>query len=142
MNTVDTREFFSQYPHLAQKISASWGYAECRELLVSLISDSRGGVRSGFSHDNAKTLFALLNRHDELYPELEKRADIWSLASADVDNVLHKPTPLSAPRKVAVRPPVRPVEERPGDWAVLKYVLSFFTLIAIVLMFRVFRSYF
>ena len=77
MNTkVDPAELFSKYPHIAKKITSLWGTSNCRELLISLISDSRDGGRAGFSPEIAKIIFALLDKHDAMYPNFDTSAHI------------------------------------------------------------------
>lgn len=117
LNAIDTSELFATYPHIEKKIAMSWGEVACRELLMSLISDSRDGARAGFSPQNAKTIFALLKRHDVLYPRFDKSADIWVLGRSN---------------------PYRPVSRPTGrdDWRLIKYAAPFFALILFVLMYK------
>jgi hypothetical protein len=119
LNAIDTSELFAAYPHIAKKIAMSWGEVACRELLMSLISDSRDGARAGFSPQNAKTIFALLKRHDVLYPRFDKSSDIWVLG-----------------RSNPYRPASRPVGRENVDWRLIKYAAPFFALILFVLMFK------
>ena len=76
MNTVETKELFAKYPHIADKITAMWGTAECRALLISLLADSRDGSRAGFLPSVAKEIFALLKKHDDLFPKYDTTNDI------------------------------------------------------------------
>ena len=134
LNTIDTTELFSQYPHIAKKITYSWGHPECRALLVSLISDSRGGVRAGFSSQNAKTLFALLSRHDALYPQFEKPADVWSVEPSGMEDTVNS--------HVMHREAGRHAEKRHADWRLVKYVVPLLALILFALIFKASRAFF
>jgi hypothetical protein len=71
MNKVDPAELFKKYPHIAKKITSLWGTKPCRELLMDLINDSRDGGRSGFTPEIAKIIFALLEKHDSMYPHFD-----------------------------------------------------------------------
>lgn len=76
MNKVDPAELFKQYPHIGKKITSLWGSADCRQLLMNLINDSRDGGRAGFTPEIAKIIFALLDKHDSMYPEFDSSAHI------------------------------------------------------------------
>ncbi|MCX7192898.1 MAG: hypothetical protein NTY60_04645 [Proteobacteria bacterium] len=89
-NTIDTAALFLHHPHIAKKITLLWGYAECRKLLVSLLSDSRDRMRAGFSEQNAKTLFAMLNQHDALFPQFDTSSDLWILESASLHRAVNR----------------------------------------------------
>ena len=70
MNSVHVQysAFYNKYPHLKNKIQTLWGTAECRKILSdSLLSDREG--RSGFPPADAKTLFNILRKHDQLFPQ-------------------------------------------------------------------------
>lgn len=59
---------YARYPHLGSKIQALWGTADCRKLLAdSLISDRQG--RAGFPPADAATLFNILRKHDQVFPQ-------------------------------------------------------------------------
>jgi hypothetical protein len=73
---IDFLEFSEKYPHLGKKITVLWGSAGGRELLLSLIADSRDGTRAGFSPQDAKKIFAILKKHDVLYPHLDNSSSI------------------------------------------------------------------
>ena len=75
MDTVNTYALFLKFPHIAKKVKATWGSAECHTFLNSLIGDSRDGKRKGFEPHDAKTIFALLQRHDEVYPAFDTTKD-------------------------------------------------------------------
>jgi hypothetical protein len=76
LNTVETVELFAKYPHIAKKVSMSWGSPEGRKLLVSLLADSRDGARAGFPPSVAKEIFALLKQHDIKFPQHDTTTDI------------------------------------------------------------------
>jgi len=76
MSKVDPAELFKQYPHIGKKITSLWGSAECRQLLMSLINDSRDGGRAGFTPQIATIIFALLDKHDAMYPQFDTSAHI------------------------------------------------------------------
>lgn len=76
MNKVDPAELFNKYPHIGKKITSLWGSAECRQLLMSLINDSRDGGRAGFTPEIARIIFALLDKHDAMYPHFDTSAHI------------------------------------------------------------------
>ena len=88
LNTIDTSELFLHHAHLAKKISLLWGYSECRKLLATLLCDFRDGISEGFSEQDAKTLFAILNQHDALFPHLDNSADHWILESASMHRAI------------------------------------------------------
>ncbi len=73
MDTVDTSEFFTLYPHLGVKIRALWGSKECRVILMSLLNDSRDGSRAGFPVSIGKTIFSLLKAHDVKFPQFDDK---------------------------------------------------------------------
>jgi len=76
MDTINTNSLFAAYPHLATKIKTQWGTAAGRARLVELLSDTRDGNRAGFDPAHAKTIFALLARHDVLFPQFDTTHDI------------------------------------------------------------------
>ena len=114
MNTkVDPAELFSKYPHIAKKITSLWGTSNCRELLISLISDSRDGGRAGFSPEIAKIIFALLDKHDAMYPQFNTAAHI------EVPfGFVQKKVPASKVEK-----------ESNGGWGFIHYAIIIFILI-------------
>ena len=60
--------FYNKYPHLKSKIQFTWGTAECRKILSeSMMSDREG--RAGFPPEDAKMLFNILRKHDQLFPQ-------------------------------------------------------------------------
>ena len=124
LNKIDTTGLFSRYPHLAKKITLAWGSPECRELLVSLMSDSRESSRTGFSHDDAKTIFLLLNRHDALYPQFDKAPEVV----ASVGSVIA--------RKAVVK---RAESNRGG---LLRYIYPFVALILFAILFKAYKLFF
>lgn len=74
MNTrvTETRtdELYSRFPHL-RRIDEQWGTSECRRLLFSLLTDTRGGTRQGFPPQYAGTVMSLLMEHDRRFPQFE-----------------------------------------------------------------------
>ncbi len=68
--TTDTSEFYAAYPHLA-RIDDLWGTAQCRKLLIELLTDTRNGTRRGFEPEHARTIFRLLSEHDEKFDHLD-----------------------------------------------------------------------
>lgn len=66
---TDTTALYGRFPHL-KRIDSIWGTRECRELLNTLMSDSRGD-RQGFPVEHARTLFALLMEHDNSFPQFD-----------------------------------------------------------------------
>ena len=90
-----------------------WGSPDCRELLLSLINDSRGGDRAGFSPEIAKIIFALLDKHDEMYPQFNKAA--------------HIEVPFGFTQKKIST--TRTVKENNGGWGIIHYAIIIFILI-------------
>lgn len=76
MDTVDTAEFFTLYPHIAGKIRKLWGTKDCRDLMMSLLNESRDGKRAGFPVAIGKTIFLLLKVHDTKFPQFDDTDDI------------------------------------------------------------------
>jgi|GEM_PF-4424152 hypothetical protein len=113
MNKVDPAELFTKYPHIAKKITMLWGSSNCRELLLSLINDSRDGGRAGFSPEIARIIFALLDKHDEMYPQFNKSA--------------HIEVPFGFTQKKV--PAARAVKENNDGWGVIHYAIIIFILI-------------
>lgn len=113
MNKVDPAILFSKYPHIAKKITSLWGSVDCRELLVSLMSDSRDGARAGFSPEIATVIFALLNKHDSMYPQFN---------SAE-----HIEIPFGFTQKKA--PVKQTSQEEKSGWGVIHLVIIIFILI-------------
>ena len=121
-NKVDPAELFSKYPHIAKKITSLWGTSNCRELLISLISDSRDGGRAGFSPEIAKIIFALLDKHDAMYPQF--------------NTTTHIEVPFGFVQKKA---PAGKIEKGSnGGWGVFHYAIIIFILI---LAFSAYRGY-
>jgi hypothetical protein len=75
MDKLDTSELFRLYPRIAVKIRGLWGTRECRTLLMSLLNDSRDGKRAGFPVSVGQTIIALLNAHDEKFPQFDTKND-------------------------------------------------------------------
>lgn len=121
MNKVDTAGLFSRYPHLSKKITMAWGTQECRDMLVSLMSDSRENSRTGFSHEDAKTIFLLLNRHDALYPYFDKAPEI-----------------VASVGSAAAR---RPIAKRSQNNGLLRYIYPFLALIAFAVIFKTYKLF-
>lgn len=67
---TDTTELFLRFPHL-RKIDLIWGSRECRQFLLDLLTDSRGGKRQGFPPEHAMTIMRLQMEHDRLFPQFE-----------------------------------------------------------------------
>ncbi len=69
-----------QYPRVGEQLLSKWGTAAFPTYVNSLMNDSRGGTRAGFSESAAMALFRLLMQHDNEFPEFELKVnDIWSL---------------------------------------------------------------
>lgn len=75
MDKLDTSELFAQYPRIAVKIKTLWGTKECRDLLMSLLNDSRDGKRAGFPVSIGQTIMALLTDHDAKFPMFDSKDD-------------------------------------------------------------------
>jgi len=115
---IDASTFLQAYPHIYKKITTSWGSPNCRELLVSLINDSREGHRAGFSPQHAKTIFALLQRHDRLYPQF------------DTSSQSIVPFGFTATER---RPQKAAETQSAGNWGIVKAIMfSFVALLAVV----------
>jgi hypothetical protein len=70
----------TQYPRVGAQLAEKWGTAEFPPFLNSLMNDSRGGKRAGFSPEAATALFHLMMQHDQEFPQFELKVnDIWSL---------------------------------------------------------------
>lgn len=124
MNKVDTTGLFSRYPHLAKKITLAWGTQECRDMLVSLMSDSRENSRAGFSHEDAKTIFLLLNRHDAVYPHFDKEPVVIASVGSP-----------AARKAIAKR-----AENNAGG--LQRYVYPFLALIVFAVIFKAYKLFF
>jgi hypothetical protein len=123
LNKVDTSGLFARYPHLAKKITSLWGSAEGREFLVSLMSDSRSDSRAGFSHDDAKTVFMLLNRHDALYPYFDRTVEVGASIGSRVAR--------------------RPIKKRDDSGSgLMRYIYPFLALIAFAVLFKAYQLFF
>jgi hypothetical protein len=72
---LDTTELFALYPRIAVRIRTLWGTKECRELLMSLLNDSRDGTRAGFPVSIGHILISLLNDHDAMFPQFDTKND-------------------------------------------------------------------
>ncbi|MBK5969599.1 MULTISPECIES: hypothetical protein [Thiorhodovibrio] len=70
MPSTDTTSLYQAFPHL-RKIDDLWGTRGARDLLQSLLYDSREGSRHGFEVDHASALFQLLMEHDSLFPQFD-----------------------------------------------------------------------
>ncbi len=101
----------------------AWGTLECREMLVSLMSDSGERIRTGFSHEDAKTIFLLLDRHDALFPHFDKTPEIAASAGSP------------ATRKAVAR-------ERTEGNGLMHYIYPFLALIAFSLAFKAYKLFF
>ena len=89
-------------------------------MLVSLMSDSRENSRTGFSHEDAKTIFLLLNRHDALYPYFDKAPEIV----ASVGSAAH-----------------RTIAKRSQSNGLLRYIYPFLALIAFAVIFKTYKLF-
>ena len=69
-HTVEVSRLYEAYPHLI-RIDELWGSAECRSLLLLLLSDTRDGERRGFPREHAATLMRLLIAHDQQFPAFD-----------------------------------------------------------------------
>jgi hypothetical protein len=119
-NKVDPAELFKKYPHIAKKITSLWGSAECRELLMSLINDSRDGGRAGFSTEIARIIFALLDKHDSIYPQFDKSA--------------HIEIPFGFTQKK--RPMNTPVKVNKEGWGIFQYIVIIFFIFLCVFAYK------
>ena len=124
-NKVDPAELFSKYPHIAKKITSLWGTSNCRELLMSLISDSRDGGRAGFSPEIAKIIFALLDKHDAMYPQFNQTE--------------HIEVPFGFVQKKI--PANKPAEDKNSGWGVFHYVMIFFIVILAIAAYKGYMFY-
>jgi hypothetical protein len=70
MPRTDTTSLYQAFPHL-RKIDDLWGTRGARDLLQSLLYDSRDGSREGFPLESASTLLLLLMEHDSLFPQFD-----------------------------------------------------------------------
>ncbi|MGB9092944.1 MAG: hypothetical protein WCB93_02405 [Gallionella sp.] len=111
MDKLDTSELFRLYPRIAVKIRGLWGTRECRTLLMSLLNDSRDGKRAGFPVSVGQTIIALLNAHDEKFPQFDTKND--SLV----------PFTAARPRPVVV--------QQKQDWGFLGTFAKFIVLVCI-----------
>ncbi len=125
-NKVDPAELFKKYPHIAKRITSLWGSAECRELLMSLINDSRDGGRAGFSPEIARIIFALLDKHDAIYPQFDKSA--------------HIEIPFGfTQKKKPVGPPVKVTKE---GWGIVHYIVFIFFILLCVFAYKVYLFFY
>lgn len=58
-------------PRIGFRVNTIWGSKACRDYLVTLLSDSRNGARTGFDPAVAKLIYGLLADHDESYPQFD-----------------------------------------------------------------------
>jgi|GEM_PF-5408525 len=85
---VDASRLYEAYPHLI-RIDELWGSAECRKLLLMLLSDTRDGKRQGFPREHAATLMRLLIAHDEQFPAFDDSfSDLGFVAGLDREHKL------------------------------------------------------
>ena len=73
---TDTSDLFERFPHF-YSIKAIWGSPECRTFLAGLLMDNRDGSRQGFDRSASKTIFSLLQEHDEKFPHFSDNARGW-----------------------------------------------------------------
>lgn len=92
-------------------------------MLVSLMSDSRAGNRTGFSHEDAKTILLLLDRHDALYPRFNKEPEIVTPAR-----------PAVAARKAMAK--------RSEGNGLMRYIYPFLALIGFAATFKAYKIFF
>ena len=64
------------FERIHNRIVALWGTQECRDYINTLLTDTRGGTRSGFPPVIAKELFRLLHQHDLEFHRFSKVSDI------------------------------------------------------------------
>lgn len=79
-----TDDFFQEinreFPHIARRLTVTWGQKAFSEYVNDLINNRRDGHRQGFPKRIALALFNLMLKHDRCYPEHEiKVGDIWQL---------------------------------------------------------------
>ncbi|THF63483.1 hypothetical protein [Pseudothauera rhizosphaerae] len=68
---TDTMSLYARFPHL-RKIDHIWGSRECRNYILQLMTDTRGGTRQGFPREHALTIMSLLMEHDRRFPQFEE----------------------------------------------------------------------
>jgi len=68
-----------RFERLGSKIAVAWGTKTLSPFINQLLHDTRDGARQGFPPEVAKALFALMVRHDDLFPGMTLVAsDIWT----------------------------------------------------------------
>ncbi|AGX86882.1 hypothetical protein [Candidatus Symbiobacter mobilis] len=92
-------QHLNKYPHIVKNIEKMWGSKNCRDYILDLTNDTRGGTRKGFTLEQGLELVNLLNKHDEEYPEF-----IGDISQIDVFAGSRPP--------VVVRPPKRDIDFR------------------------------
>lgn len=70
MTSIDTTALYAAHPHLA-RIGTLWGTRQCRNLLCTLLGETRDGARHGFEPEHASTIIRILMEHDRLFPEFD-----------------------------------------------------------------------
>lgn len=103
---LNIEELFQRYPHIAKKVTVMWGSSGCRDFLNSLLVNKRSELRAGFTPNDAKLIFALLSKHDELFPQ------------ANTMHVEIPPFYCGTGKYPAYKP-------RQHDWSFLKWIFIF-----------------
>ena len=116
--TDNLDELFIKYPHIANKINDLWGTAECRQLLVSLLADSRDGKRAGFPPSVASEIFKMLKQHDIQFPKFDT-----------TDHIIVPFKSISTIRTAPV--------QSSNDWAFVKFAAN--VIVAVLVLALVYR---
>ena len=66
--------------HVQANLDWLYGSKEYRIYLTQILSDSRDGQRRGFPKETASVLFALLQAHDEKFPQHIPPLKPWDIA--------------------------------------------------------------
>lgn len=71
------------YPHIISKIETYWGTKFCRKFLQELLLTDT--PRNGFPFQIVLAITDLIELHDELYPQLTPKQNVWDDADKNLD---------------------------------------------------------
>ncbi len=68
------------FPHIGSKLKLYWGHQDFTRYMSELLHDTRNGQRRGFPFEVVVALTLIAEDHRQLFPHLDPRTDVWSMA--------------------------------------------------------------
>lgn len=81
IGTLGSSTFDEKYPHIAQKLCLFWGsefFMDYVESLIMVVPNRQRPTRQGFPFETIKELRAIVDAHNEQYPQYARIIDLWT----------------------------------------------------------------